>query len=203
MDQQTPTATEPSTAHQPSAGPQEPFYVSEQPLPTGRTLLHEAIQVLLPALVLALVVHLFMAQATVVYGQSMEPSLFERQRLIIDKISYRLHPPQRNDIVVLDLPEMDELLVKRIIGLPGETVEIHNGVVYVNGSTLSEPFPHELGQQNMPPVMLGPLSYFVLGDNRENSNDSRSFGPVRREYVLGRVWLRYWPLDEMTVFQSP
>jgi len=172
---------------------------------TGRWVLlrlffQESLQVILPALALALTVHLFLAQATIVYGQSMEPNLYERQRLIIDKLSYRFHPPRRNDIVVLDIPGMDEMLVKRIIGLPGETVEIQNGVVYVDGAPIPEPFPHELGFQSMPPVTLGPLSYFVMGDNRENSNDSRSFGPVKREHILGRVWLRYWPLDQIKYF---
>jgi signal peptidase I len=165
-----------------------------------RLFFQESLQVILPALVLALTVHLFLAQATIVYGQSMEPNLYERQRLIIDKLSYRLHPPQRNDIVVLDIPGMDEMLVKRIIGLPGETVEIQNGVVYVDGAPIPEPFPHDLGFQSMEPITLGPLSYFVMGDNRENSNDSRAFGPVKREYILGRVWLRYWPLDQLKYF---
>ena len=165
-----------------------------------RRLLNETVQVVLPALALALVVHLFLAQATIVYGQSMEPNLRERQRLIIDKISFRVHPPQRNDIVVLSMPGMDEMLVKRVIGLPGEAVEIHKGIVYVNNEPLPEPFPHGIGLYSMPPVTLGPLSYFVLGDNRDNSNDSRSFGPVKREYILGRVWLRYWPFDQMTQF---
>ncbi len=165
-----------------------------------RLFFQESLQVILPALVLALTVHLFLAQATIVYGQSMEPNLSERQRLIIDKFSYRLQPPQRNDIVVLDIPGMEEMLVKRVVGLPGETIEIRNGVVYVNGAAAPEPFPHELGYQSMEPLILGPLSYFVMGDNRDNSNDSRSFGPVKREHILGRVWLRYWPLNELTYF---
>jgi signal peptidase I len=176
--------------------------IDERPAATAplRRLLQEAVQVVLPALALALVVHLFLAQATIVYGQSMEPNLLERQRLIIDKISFRLHPPQRNDIVVLNLPGMEEMLVKRIVGLPGETIEIHQGVVYVDGEPLPEPYQHGNGLSNMPPVTLGPLSYFVLGDNRDNSNDSRSFGPVKREHILGRVWLRYWPFDQVTQF---
>ncbi|RIK43248.1 MAG: signal peptidase I [Chloroflexi bacterium] len=165
-----------------------------------RVFVQESLQVILPALVLALTVHLFLAQATIVYGQSMEPNLSERQRLIIDKFSYRLQPPQRNDIVVLDIPGMDEMLVKRVIGLPGETIEIRDGVVYVNGDPAAEPFPHELGYQSMKAVTLGPLSYFVMGDNRDNSNDSRTFGPVKREYIIGRVWLRYWPLNAIKYF---
>lgn len=163
-------------------------------------LFRETLQVIAPALVLAFVVHLFLAQATVVFGQSMEPNLRQHQRLIVDKISFRLHPPQRNDIVVLDLPEMDELLVKRVVGLPGERVEVRAGIVYVNDVALPEPFPHDITAYDMQPITLGPLNYFVLGDNRSNSNDSRSFGPVHREHILGRVWLRYWPLDQMTLF---
>ena len=168
--------------------------------PTWGSILRETIQVILPALVLAFVVHLFLAQATVVYGQSMEPNLVQFQRLIVDKVSYRLHPPQRNDIVVLDLPQMDEMLVKRIVGLPGEVVAVRSGIVYVNDVPLEEPFPHDVTPYDMDPITLGPLSYFVLGDNRGNSNDSRAFGPVRREDILGRVWLRYWPLSQMTTF---
>jgi signal peptidase I len=160
----------------------------------------ETAQIVLPALALALIVHLFLAQATIVFGRSMEPNLQERQRLIIDKISYRLHPPQRNDIVVLSKPDMDEMLVKRIVALPGETIEIYKGVVYIDDESLPEPFPHDVGIYSMPPVTLGPLSYFVLGDNRDNSNDSRSFGPVKREHILGRVWLRYWPFNQLTQF---
>lgn len=167
---------------------------------SARQALAEAAQVVIPALVLALVVHLFLAQATVVFGQSMEPNLHPHQRLIVDKISYRLHAPQRNDIVVIRLPDMEELLVKRIVALPGELVEIRSGIVYVNGEVVAEPFPHDMTPYDMSPIVLGPLSYFVLGDNRSNSNDSRAFGPVTLDEILGRVWLRYWPLNELARF---
>ncbi|MCS6826899.1 MAG: signal peptidase I [Caldilinea sp.] len=177
-----------------------PAFPDERPWPMFRPVLLEAFQIVAPALVLALIVHLFLAQATVVFGQSMEPNLHPHQRLIVDKISYRLHPPRRNDIVVIDLPHIDELLVKRIVALPGETVEIRQGVIYVNGEALAEPFPHDMTPFDMAPITLGPLSYFVLGDNRSNSNDSRAFGPVTLDRILGRVWLRYWPLDQITFF---
>ena len=162
--------------------------------------LHEGAQVLIPALLLAALIHGFFAQATVVYGQSMEPSLHERERLIIDKISYRLRVPARGDIVVLDLPEMEEKLVKRIVGLPGETVSIEDGFVYIDGEPLAEDFPHVVSHQTMLPTRLGPLQYYVLGDNRSNSNDSRAFGSVHRESIIGRVWLRYWPLPALGQF---
>ena len=165
-----------------------------------QAMLQEIVQVVLPALLLALIVHLFLAQATVVFGQSMEPNLSARQRLIIDKISYRFRSPNRDDIIVLKVPSMDELLVKRIVGLPGETVEIRNGLVYINGQPLPELFKHDESNQNMQLTTLGPLDYFVLGDNRGNSNDSRVFGPIKRNYILGRVWLRYWPLDQLKYF---
>lgn len=194
---------------QPDVAPHIPSHSSPEALPlpqaepagpTWGSILRETVQVILPALILAFVVHLFLAQATVVYGQSMEPNLMQYQRLIVDKVSYRLHPPQRNDIVVLDLPEMEEMLVKRVVGLPGEVVAIRAGIVYVNDVPLEEPFPHDVPPDNMEPLTLGPLSYFVLGDNRGNSNDSRAFGAVHREDILGRVWLRYWPLSQITTF---
>lgn len=174
------------------------------PVPTAwqalRHFIAEALQVMLPALVLALIVHLFLAQATIVYGQSMEPNLHPNQRLIVDKFSYRWHPPHRDDIVVVDLPDMEEMLVKRIVALPGETVEVRRGQVFVNGVAISEAYPHDLTPYDMPPLRLGPLAYFVMGDNRGNSNDSRSFGPVLRDEIVGRVWLRYWPLNEFVLF---
>ena len=166
----------------------------------GPIIIRETVQVIAPALILALVVHLFLAQATVVFGQSMEPNLSQHQRLIVDKVKYRLQSPQRDDIVVLDLPNMEEMLVKRIVALPGEVVEIRDGVVYVDGNAVPEPYPHDLTPYDMDPVLLGPLNYFVLGDNRSNSNDSRVFGPVHRDHILGHVWLRYWPLDQMRFF---
>lgn len=190
-----------SESHSPADDAQEAL-VSEEPSALGalRHFLGETLQVMVPALVLALVVHLFLAQATIVYGQSMEPNLHPNQRLIVDKLSYRLHSPQRNDIVVVDLPDMEEMLVKRIVALPGETVEVRRGVVYVNGVAIAEPFPHDLTPYDMAPRTLGPLAYFVMGDNRGNSNDSRTFGPVTREEIVGRVWLRYWPFDQFVLF---
>lgn len=162
--------------------------------------LRETFQIVVPAVLLAVVIHVFLAQATVVYGQSMQPSLNPFERLVIEKVSYYFHSPQRNDIVVVNLPQMSELLIKRVVGLPGETIEIHNGVLFVNGVAQTEGFGHVNGYTSYGPITLRPMTYFVMGDNRVNSNDSRAFGPVMRDAILGRAWLRYWPLNEFTIF---
>lgn len=133
----------------------------------------------------------------------MEPNLHTDQRLVVEKVSYRFHGPQRYDIVVLKLPSQgDDLLIKRVIGLPGETVEIRDGQVYINGELLDEAFleaetqPGRSGQVTVPP-----LHVYVLGDNRNHSNDSRSFGPVAIENIVGRAWLSYWPPESVGVIR--
>jgi len=157
-------------------------------------LLYEVLETVLPALVIVLVVNLFLAQATRVEGQSMEPNLHDNQRLIIEKISYHLHPPQRGDIVVLRLPNRrSDPLIKRVIAMPGETVEISNGQVLINGRLLNEPYLTRNTYQNVPPSVVPPGQVFVLGDNRSLSNDSRAFGFVPFSDIVGRAWFRYWP----------
>jgi signal peptidase I len=162
--------------------------------------LREMLQIALPAIVLAVVVHLFLAQATVVFGQSMEPNLSPHQRLIVDKLSYRLNSPQRNDIVVIDMPSMDDMLVKRVVGLPGERIEIRDGIVLVNGGPVAEPFPHDLGHTSMAPIVLRPLEYFVMGDNRDNSNDSRFIGFIERRSIVGKAVAVAFSLDRKNYF---
>ncbi len=162
-------------------------------------LLREVLETVLPAILIALLINVFVGQATRVEGQSMEPNLHTDQRLVVEKVSYRFHGPERFDIVVIKMPgQSEELLIKRVIGLPGETVEIKNGRVYINGQELEEPF---ITGQTRPGryshVTVPPLHVFVLGDNRDHSNDSRSFGPVPIENIVGRAWLSYWPPEEI------
>jgi signal peptidase I len=158
----------------------------------------EVLETVLPAILIALLINIFVGQATRVEGQSMEPNLHTNQRLVVEKMSYRFHGPERFDIVVLRLPSQgDELLIKRVVGLPGETVEIRNGHVYVDGQVLDEPFAigdTRPGRQSS--VVVPPLHVYVLGDNRNHSNDSRNFGPVPIENLVGRAWLSYWPLED-------
>lgn len=162
------------------------------------TWIRDILETILPALLIVLVVNVFLAQATRVEGQSMEPNLHNNQRLIIEKISYHLHPPRRGDIVVIKMANRhSDPLIKRVVGLPGETIEIREGHVYINGQMLTEPYLEQLTYGNVSPHVIAPGYIFVLGDNRGASNDSRSFGEVKLSSIVGRAWFRYWPLDEI------
>jgi signal peptidase I len=169
-------------------------------------LLREILETIVPAILIALLINLFLAQATRVYGQSMEPNLHTDQRLIVEKLSYnpylrqylKLDGPQRSDVVVIRLrTQGDELLIKRVIGLPGDMVEIHNGQVFVNNQPLAEPYLMDSTSGSYGPTTVPPLHIFVLGDNRDSSNDSRSFGTLSLRDVVGRAWFSYWPLDQV------
>ncbi len=191
--------------YQPSPMPSQPEDMLAPP-PAGRrppllAWLREIVETLLPAVVIAVLINMFLAQATRVYGQSMEPTLHTNQRLIVEKITYRFHGPRRGDIVVLKLPEhSEELLIKRVIGLPGEKVEIYDGTVYIDGRPLDEPYLTQKTPGSMPAVVVPPLHVFVLGDNRAASNDSRAFGPVPITNIVGKAWLSYWPPQAVKVF---
>ena len=162
-------------------------------------------ETLAPAFVIALLINLFVAQSTYVHGTSMEPNLHTDQRLVMEKVSYRLHPPRRGDIVIVDIETSDIPLIKRVIGLPNETVVIHSGRVYVNGELLNEPYINEFCtfRSCEGEWMLGPDEYFVLGDNRSHSLDSHSFGPVKASAIVGIARVRYWPPDEADILSAP
>jgi signal peptidase I len=159
--------------------------------------LREVAETVVPAIVIAVLIHVFLAQATRVYGQSMEPNLHTDMRLVVEKLSYRLHTPQRGDIVVLRVRPEDELLIKRVIGLPGDQVEIRDGKVYVNSQPLDEPYLNQETRGNLAARVVPPLHIFVMGDNRRASNDSRSFGPIHMDNIVGKAWLSYWPLEDI------
>jgi signal peptidase I len=166
-------------------------------------LVREVLETVLPAILIALLINVFVGQATRVEGQSMEPNLHTDQRLVVEKLSYRFHPPNRFDVVVLRVPgQGDELLIKRVIGLPGETIELRDGTVYIDGQQLSEPYISQMTRSGRSGrVTVPPLHVFVMGDNRSHSNDSRSFGPVPIENIVGRAWLSYWPIQNAGLVQ--
>jgi signal peptidase I len=160
--------------------------------------MRELVEAVLPALVIVLLVNVFIAQATRVEGQSMEPNLHDRQRLIIEKVSYHFHSPERGDIVVLRSPtRQSEPLIKRVIGLPGETIEIRNDQVYIDGVVLDEPYLTQETFGSMSAKLVPEGQVFVMGDNRGSSNDSRIFGTIPLDDIIGRAWLRYWPVEDI------
>ncbi len=148
------------------------------------------------AIITFLVIY-FIAQATVVHGGSMEPTLSTGQRLIVEKLSYRFELPERGDIVVVRLEQFELPLIKRVIGLPGEMVEIRQNHVFINGVLLPEAYLPITRQQNYGPFIVPEGNIFVMGDNRSVSNDSRFFGPVPMEQILGKAWASYWPPAEI------
>ena len=159
--------------------------------------LRESVETLLPALLIALLINLFLAQATVVEGQSMEPTLHNHERVIVEKVSYYFHSPRRGDVVVLHNPNGEGLLIKRVVGLPGEEIAVQKGQVIINGRPLEEPWSVQVGGADFPPTLVPAGCVFVLGDNRPHSNDSRAFGPVPIDEIVGRAWLIYWPPDQV------
>jgi len=162
-----------------------------------RELFRDLFGTIVPAVIIALAIHLFLAQATRVYGQSMEPGLHTDQRLVIEKLSYHLHGPRRGDIVVLHDPTGGpDLLIKRVIGLPGERVTITDGRVYIDGSLLGEPYLNQVTEGGGRSWLVPPLHVFVMGDNRGASRDSRVFGAVALEELVGHAIVRYWPPDQ-------
>lgn len=165
-------------------------------------MVRDAVGTIAPAVIIALLIHLFLAQATRVYGGSMQPNLRTNERLVVEKLSYHFHGPRRGDIVVLRDPDGGpDLLIKRVIGLPGERVMVADGRVYVDGVALDEPYLTEVTTGGGRSWMVPPMHVFVMGDNRNASRDSRVFGPVPLENIVGRAVFRYWPLDEVSLIQ--
>jgi signal peptidase I len=148
------------------------------------------------AVALALVIIAFVYQPVKVEGTSMAPLLTDQERIFINKFVYEFEPIQRGDVVVFRFPrDPRKSFIKRVVGLPGEMVEIRRGVVYVNGAALREKYLVSTGQDSdsLLPQLLSSGHYFVLGDHRRNSNDSRSWGTVHRDFIYGKAVFAYWP----------
>jgi signal peptidase I len=183
-------------------------------LPLGRRILRsvgELIQVALIVTAIVLPIRYFLIQPFYVKGASMEPNFEDREYLIIDEITYRFRQPERGEIAVFRYPnDPSQFFIKRIIGLPGEMVTVSGGKIFVTSadgqtSQLDEsrylaPDVPTAGEKK---VSLAPDQYFVLGDNRQNSLDSRIFGPVPKNDIVGRVMLRGWPVSRLSWFETP
>jgi signal peptidase I len=144
----------------------------------------------------------FLFEAFYIPSASMEPTLKKNDRVLVNKLSYRLHAVHRGDIVVFKRPpKVDPQykdLVKRVIGLPGEVVEGKERRVFVNGTPLAERYLNGLAtSEGFAPVKVPPNSYWVMGDNRQSSEDSRFFGPIPKHTIVGRVFIRIWPLNRL------
>ena len=179
----------------------EPVSEAPPPAQTHQLLRHE-IRVwtrdLLIAIGLALVIIVFLYQPVKVEGTSMAPLLSDQERIFINKFVYRFEPIDRGDVVVFWYPlDRTKSFIKRVVALPGETVEIRRGIVYVNGKEIQEPYvpPQYADVSDYGPSKVPGGSYFVMGDHRISSNDSRVFGPVSSQYIYGRAVFAYWPVD--------
>jgi signal peptidase I len=187
------------------AAPQQPAVaVNQSRASTGSSFLRELAEVVLLAVILYIGIS-FAVQTVHVEGLSMFATLDDNDYLIANKIDYRLHAPQRGDIIILRPPNNNSTdFIKRVIALPGERLLIRDGVVYINGHRLIEPYLPEawvvFNNWPVPPAdssngtVMPPNQYFVMGDNRNKSQDSRYFGPIGRDRIDGRAWFRIWPL---------
>lgn len=172
------------------------------------------IETVVIGLSLFLVVYLFLMQPHQVNGQSMVPTFQNGDYLLTDKVSYRLGEPVRGDVIIFHAPPAANCpegtgcdFIKRVLGLPGEVVEVKDNGIFINGeklyeSYLPESYHTEAGAYSRDRVItLGPNEYFAVGDNREHSSDSRAWGPITRDEIVGRAFFRYWPSESMGVIE--
>ena len=197
-----------------------------QPTVVMRALVRELIETVILALIIFLALD-FSVQNFRVEGPSMEPTLGNGQHVLVNKIVYLrinpnklagfipffnsnggevfpFHAPNRGEIVIFRFPrDPSRDFVKRVVGVPGDTVEIRQGRLLVNGVERPEPYVVNRDETSMRPVAVPPDSFFVLGDNRRASSDSREWGPVPAENLIGRAWVTYWPFDRLSALGSP
>ena len=153
-------------------------------------------------------VRYFLFKPFYVRGQSMEPNFYEKDYLIIDELSYRFREPQRGEVIVFHAPVGKDFYLKRVVGLPGERVKIEGGRMIIynqdnpQGVVVEEIYLDETTSGTVMET-IGPDEYFVLGDNRDESYDSRRFGPIKESSIVGRAWLRGWPITRIGKFEKP
>lgn len=168
--------------------------------------IREYVEALLIAVVLAGFIIAFVAQSFLVNGSSMEPTLSDGQRLLVDKITYRLRPPARGEIIVFHYPaDPKRKFIKRVVGLPGDVVQIRGSRLFLNGEPVEEPYINGPILESFGPVRVPEGHVFVLGDNRNNSDDSRypDVGPVPMELIVGVARVVYWPPNRIGLVRVP
>jgi signal peptidase I len=186
--------------------------VSQRPLGC----LFEVVETLVLTLVIFLIIQNFVAQPYQVQQMSMENTLQPGEYVLVDKLTPRLDDYSRGDVVVFTPPAGYDQggntpFIKRVIGLPGDTIDVRDGQVLVDGKPIVEPYTFPGSSPYQPTIAppdraewtIGPDELFVLGDHREQSSDSRVFGPIKRDSVIGRAWLRYWPFNVFGILQTP
>lgn len=192
--------------------PQEEPSEAKKPSLLSRSLdfAGELLHVVIISLAIIIPVRYFLIQPFYVKGASMEPNFYDHEYLIIDEIGYRLHQPERGEIVVFRYPnDPRQYFIKRIVGLPGERVKVTGGQVWIynaefpDGKAVNEKeYLGAIYTGGEKDVQLASDEYFLMGDNRGASLDSRSFGPVQRSFIVGRVWFRGWPPEKIKVFSE-
>ena len=209
---------QPDYRHSPEQDPEELAAPEPRAERRGRSAVWEIVETLVLALLIFLTVRA-VVQNFRVEGSSMAPSLQHGEHVLVNKAvyfrvnldrldflpfvdgggpRYLFHPPRRGDIIVFRAPTDNRSdYIKRVVGLPGETIEIRDGRVFINGEPLEEPYIRQPASYTEPPQVIPEGHYYVLGDNRSVSQDSHFFGPIPEESIIGKAWLVYWPLDKL------
>jgi signal peptidase I len=165
-----------------------------------KSMIRELLETVISAGVIAFIIITFIGQVTVVRGASMEPTLHNNERLIANKISYRFESPKRSEVIIFKPPlEIKRNYIKRIIGIPGDKIEIIKGEIYLNDNKLEENYIEYKSYEDLSAILVPDDSFFVLGDNRSNSSDSRYWGFVPRKNVVGKAWVVFWPLNRIRI----
>lgn len=163
---------------------------------TGKKV-REFLVIIAIAVAIGLLLRVFVVEFTMVQGASMEPTLYTGERLLVSKLNYKLGTPGRYEVVTCKYPNMTGVYVKRVMGLPGETIEIKSGKVYINGEPLSDDRGVATNGQNVPAQVVPEGHVFVMGDNRDVSLDSRSLGPIAIDQLIGRAYAIIWPINKI------
>ena len=175
------------------------------------TSIYEIVKTITFVLLAAFLIRFFLIQPFVVEGQSMEPNFHNQEYLIVEKVSYKIGEPHRGDVVIFKAPSNPDYdYIKRVIALPGETIKIANNTIYINGHAIDETYlaPDELTTVSYDPKMtlertLGENEFFVLGDNRDHSSDSREFGVLTKDKIIGKVFVTVYPWSNFGLLPHP